>query len=311
MERIKRRRTRLDWSEWYSLARAYKESYGDLLVPHAYESPGGYKLGRWIERQRAKYNETPSMQHRLNRNQISQLEQIGMVWKLESRFAWTEWILEAEKYLCKFGNLEIPHNYKQGEYHLGNWIAEQRKNYMAGRLTEKQIADLDALGMVWNIATPRRAWSDWYEDAKEYYETHGNLLVKLDYCTEAGNRLGVWIFSQRERYRGKKGKAGLNPNQISLLNQLDMVWDLDDSRDDGWERMYGWVAEYREKYGKLPLWPKGQTAPDGRKLDSWIVTQRMNLSSGKTSPERAERLAALGIVMPKKRVDTIQNEMAG
>ena len=53
---MKRRKKRRDWNDWLESAKSYHEEFGDLLVPSRYITPDGYKLGRWIERQRAIYN---------------------------------------------------------------------------------------------------------------------------------------------------------------------------------------------------------------------------------------------------------------
>ena len=74
----------MDWEDWYLLAARYYEEHRDLLVPRDYVCPAGEKLGRWIERQRAKYNRVPSVVGNLDGVQINYLNQIGMVWKLET-----------------------------------------------------------------------------------------------------------------------------------------------------------------------------------------------------------------------------------
>lgn len=280
-----------DWYDWLETAKAYRREHGDLLVPSRYETAEGYKLGRWIERQRALYNGNTTKTGSLCLDQIIALEAIGMVWKLESRYKWDVWLALCDEYLAENGNLLVPKNYVYNGICLGNWIIEQRKKYDSGVLSEKQIDDLNKRKMVWSLSR-RRAWNDWYADAKKYYEANGNLLVPLKYVTEEGELLGQWIFSQRDH---RKGRNNYPQDRIRLLNEIGMVWNLKDVRDAEWEQMYRWVKAYRDKHGKLPLWPRKQLAPDGRTMDGWIDVQRTGLSKNKVSDERKEKLSAIGI----------------
>ena len=181
-------------------------------------------------------------------------------------------------------------------YPLGNWVNKQRVLHANGKLSVQQIADLNARGMVWSVRPPRRTWDDWFQDAQRYYAAHGDLMVSPDYCTEAGHRLGLWVYQQRDLYMDRKANRTLSPERAARLEGIGMVWEPEKQKAEAWERMYGWIADYRRDNGKLPLWPRGQKAPDGRSMSGWIATQRTALAQGSVSPERAARLADIGIV---------------
>lgn len=290
----------MSWDEWYRLARAYRDAHGDLLVPKDYVCPGGQKLGRWIERQRAKYNGVESVPGHLDRTQVALLNRLGMVWKLEHRHAWGDWLEQLDWYREKYGNLEVPYDFARGDYHLGNWVKMQRKSYASGQLTEGEIADLEARGMTWSLRTRPRAWEDWYADAAAYYAAHGDLMVPPDYRTDEGRLLGVWIYRQRDVYMGRKAGLRLTPGQAERLEAIGMVWNPQQAQAEAWERMYQWVSQYRAETGKLPVWPRTLRAPDGRSMLGWINTQRAQLAAGKVSPSRREKLAQLGITAQEK-----------
>lgn len=298
-------RRQLSWDAWYALASAYREAHGDLLVPRDYVSPGGQKLGRWIERQRAKYNGVPSVRGQLDATQIALLNRIDMAWKLESRHPWADWLRELDRYRARFGDLDIPCDFEHGDYHLGNWIKEQRKNRLAGLLTEGEIADLDARGMLWSAKTRPRSWEDWYRDAEAYYRKNGNLMVPLDYRTEAGHRLGIWISGQRETFLGRRQARPLTPDQVERLDAIHMVWRPASAQLEAWDQMYLWVAQYLDQNGRLPLWPRDLRAPDGRSMWGWIRTQRTQLAQGRVAPARADKLAMIGI-RPAARKAAVQ-----
>lgn len=283
---------RLEWEQWLSLAVEYSHCNGDLLVPRSYVTSDGYRLGRWIERQRAMYNGVISST--LSEERIVALEAYGMVWKLEYRNPWDCWMEQVKLYRAEHGDLSVPKDYEMGVYRLGNWIAEQRKKYDKGLLTEEQIAALETCGMIWREGE-RRPWKDWYQDAVEYYNTFGNLLVPVAYVTKQGRPLGQWIAIQREKKTETSNRVSLTREQSELLDRIGMVWNLQDIRDDRWNRMYQWVSEYKAQNGKLPLWPRNLKTPDGRSMPYWIGVQRTRLSKRKCTKKQAKRLAALGI----------------
>lgn len=288
MSRIYSRQT---WDEWYLCAKNYFEEYGDLLVPYNYITADGYRLGRWIERQRARYNGV--LANPVDLDEQAALEKIGMVWKLENRLAWDEWIFIAGEYYNEYGNLEVHKDYMAHGYRLGNWIREQRKKLKSGKLTEKQIRDLDRYGMIWSCYE-RRDWNDWYALAAEYFQQNGNLLVPLTYKTKRGERLGLWVFVQRERYNGNGERKPLNMAQIQALDRLSMIWKLDNVRAEKWDAMYQWVSDYKRENDRLPL-RRDLKAPDGRSMGNWISVQRTALRKGKIPAAKAKRLEALEI----------------
>ncbi|MCA5959408.1 helicase associated domain-containing protein [Blautia sp. RD014234] len=114
------------WDEWYGCAKAYYEEKGNLLVPGRYKTMDGYSLGRWIERQRARYNGLHD--NMIHTDEVIALEKIGMVWKLENRLSWEQWIYMAENYYLQYGNLEVHTAFTVDGYRLGYWVREQRKS---------------------------------------------------------------------------------------------------------------------------------------------------------------------------------------
>lgn len=294
----KTRKTR-DWYDWLETAKEYRQTYGDLLVPSRYVTPEGYKLGRWIERQRAVYNGNTKIKGGLCLDQIAALNAIGMVWKLESRYPWESWLDLCDGYVRENGNLLVPKECVFNNARLGYWIGEQRKKYAEGKLTEQQINDLNERKMVWSLSR-RRAWEDWFADARRYYDSHGNLLVPLKHVTEDGELLGQWIFCQRDH---RSRRESYPEAYIQQLDSIGMVWDLEDVRNAEWEQMYGWVKDYLNQHGRLPLWPRKQYAPDGRTMDGWINVQRTRLSKNKVSAVQKKRLNEIGIYPFGQKLD--------
>ena len=290
-----RKRAVMDWEDWYLLAAGYFGRHGDLLIPRDYVCPTGEKLGRWIERQRAKYNRVPTISGHLDEWQVECLERIGMVWKLETRRDWDTWLEMLDRYAAEHGDIDVPHSYTVNGSGLGDWLVKQRLRYAAGELAPWAIDELEARGVNWSLRTRPRTWDEWFADAEAYYRAHGDLMVRLDDLTPDGRKLGYWIYRQRDIYMGRKKGLRLTEEQIKRLSGIGMVWDPLTTRADGWEQMYRWVAAYKDAHRKLPVWPRDLKAPDGRSMSGWIRTQRQQLSAGRVPAERAERLAEIGI----------------
>lgn len=63
-------------------------------------------------------------------------------------------------------------------------------------------------------------WAKQYEDAKRYYESHGDLNIPTKYINEDGIKLGSWVPEQRKIF-----KLGIfNADRIRRLNEIGMVW---------------------------------------------------------------------------------------
>lgn len=67
------------WLESYEMLKLYREEYGNVLVPQAYEVDD-YKLGIWVSNQRS---------GELNEKQVELLDEIGFVWDVQD-YAWND-----------------------------------------------------------------------------------------------------------------------------------------------------------------------------------------------------------------------------
>ena len=108
-------------------------------------------------------------------------------------------------------------------HHLIQYAMVLSMYYPVQHLAEKQIRDLERFGMTWGFYE-RKVWEDWFRLAEMYYQKYGNLLVPASYQTAGGDRLGSWIFVQRERYRGVNGRRPLSREQVKALEGISMVW---------------------------------------------------------------------------------------
>ena len=239
------------WEEGYSYAKMYFDEFHNLLVSQkcVYR---GFKLGRWINKQRVN-----KMRNRNTSDRISKLEAIGMVWDSKVA-AWEEGFRQAQEYFYENGNLLVHKGYKtRGGYSLGAWIATQRLLKKQEKLFDVQsrIDRLDTIGMVWNVKDA--IWQHKYNIAKSYFEEHNNLLVPQE-CEYKNFKLGEWISSLR-------CSKTLSKEKIEQLNSIGMVWNMDDY---SWEKHYSILCEYYNEFHTINV-PRNTVYKDVS-IGTWI-----------------------------------------
>ena len=193
----------------YAYAKDYYKKNGHLNVPSNFQHESGFWLGFWIGKTREKQNE-------LTAEQIQKLDEIGFVWDLSDNF--DERFVIAERYYIEHGFLPLEPKQCQtpDELHICQWLRRQLLKRNAGKLEQKNIDRLTAIGMDWQNSR-ERAWNRGYTKAKEYHEANGNLNVVVGYVCEDGYPLGEWLHSQRTH------RKRLPEDRLKLLVKLGMV----------------------------------------------------------------------------------------
>ena len=210
------------WETRYKLAAEYFAEHGNLRVPSQYKADGVW-LNKWLNEQR-QIHLGKRKGKRLSEEQICRLESVGMTWDVRDSQAWREQMDEASAFYKDNGNLDVPMGYvSPNGKRLDLWISRQRKQRQNGNLTTEQIADLDALGMVWTVAD---SWVVGYEYAKAFFDAKGHLAVPANYRCEDGYLLGRWIANQRSAYKGLGHHRKLSKERIHRLEAIGMVWQI-------------------------------------------------------------------------------------
>ena len=84
--------------------------------------------------------------------------------------------------------------------------------------------------MYWGNRNDRQ-WNEGYQEAKRYFEAHGDLKVPVDYVSPGGYALGKWVKRQRyTRHNPEKSRAVLTEERIAKLDEIGMRWEKADSR---------------------------------------------------------------------------------
>ena len=213
-------RNEIAWQRRLESAQKYHETHGNLMVPGKYTDPDGYPLGQWIIKTRQQ-----KLNGRLKEERIAQLDEIGMVWNIFDA-KWEKAYALAAAYYEENGNLNIPCSYvtAAGE-RLGQWVASQQWAYPKGKLTDEQVERLNRIGMYWGNRNDRQ-WNEGYQEAKRYFDAHGNLNVPAEYVSPNGYNLGNWVKRQRyTRQNPEKSCAVLTEERIAKLDEIGMRWE--------------------------------------------------------------------------------------
>lgn len=269
----------------YEKLKEYKKEYGNINVPISFKTDDGILLGHWLSNIRSSFKKPSLNNIRLNSNKIKLLEELGIDWApVESQ--WNNIYELAKQYYRENGNLLIPDKYITSDgTKLGRWIGTQRHNYREGILSEDKIESLEKIGMVWKVYN--YSWIEMYDYALQYYNKNGDLLIQNDYKTKNKVSLGSWIGKQRKNYRDKK----LSDVEIDLLNQIGMVWSLDDYE---WNKIYKLASEYYKENGHLVV-PKDYKTNEGIYLGKWIVKQRKLFGEDVLSDKEISLLNSIGM----------------
>ncbi|MBE6124463.1 MAG: hypothetical protein E7184_02895 [Erysipelotrichaceae bacterium] len=258
------------WMQKYELAKRYYEYYGNLKVPYSFRTKDGihfneegYKLGRWIRKQREAYRDkekgVPS-DYAITLPQIDMLNSIGMIWRLKEANEWTQnpdkWALKyqlCQSYYDKYGHLYMNKGFKtkdgvnydsKGE-NLFTWLETQKKihrKYPEGgktlpleyiQLLEKLDIDWDKTELDTASLYNLKQWQHKYELASAYFKEFGDLNIPNNFKTkdgvnydEDGINLGSWVKIQRNRERGTtKSLKPLSVKEKEKLEKIGMIWD--------------------------------------------------------------------------------------
>ena len=165
-------------------------------------------------------------------------------------------------------------------------------------------------------------WMDKYELAKAYYEHNNNLEIPLSFKTnngyeydENGIKLGAWINTQRNAYKGR-GNFKITEEQIRLLEEIGMIFDVYGAK---WKEKYELAKAYYEHNNNLEI-PKGfrtnngyEYDQNGINLNTWVKNQRRSYSGGegnsKITEEKIRLLEEIGIIwFSQNKDDKLQLE---
>jgi superfamily II DNA or RNA helicase len=200
---------------------------------------------------------------------------------------WEEAVGAAQAFYAAKGHLNVPPRFVTANgFNLGMWITNRRQDRKRGRLSDARIAELDALGMVWEAHDEK--WRRGLEAARSFQEANGHLRVRLGFATDGGFRLGAWISNARTLR--KNGELSIE--RIASLDALGMAWE---PHALSWQRGLAALRAFRTSHGHMRMSLEFVTA-DGLRLGAWLDHQRQAQRRGALTAERIAELDRLGMV---------------
>jgi len=207
----------------------------------------------------------------------------------ESLFSsWDTYFGKLRAFNERFGHCNVEAQWGE-DGSLGSWVSAQRTRRTKGTLSEQQIARLEDLGFVWkwNKLKAETTWMLWYRELESYWCEHGDSNIPR---THPNTKLASWVWIQRQRRRGTSSKAGdtMTPEQVSLLDKLNFLWDV---RDDKWAENIRNLKLFKEQHGHCEV---DLIESDGDAFCRWFVNQRSLGAAGNMDATRLAQLNDLG-----------------
>ncbi|MEI8082344.1 MAG: Helicase associated domain protein, partial [Actinomycetes bacterium] len=259
------------WEEGFSKLSQYVESFGNARVPASYELDG-YKLGRWVVKQRSNRTNDQIKPERQKR-----LEALpGWTW---DRFSdqWEENFERLSRYVQSNGNANLSRSVKFEGFELGQWVNSLRSN----RPDPEKCRRLESLpGWTWNSVADK--WETGFSNLLRYVAAQGHSRVPKDFKLDT-YPLGSWVANQRTAY----ARGDLDESRVSRLEGVEgWVWN---STIAGWEIAFQHLCDFVKQHGHARVSSKYKN--DAFTLGSWVVKQRAKRQ--KLTLEQQQRLEAL------------------
>ncbi|EKX48482.1 hypothetical protein GUITHDRAFT_105629 [Guillardia theta CCMP2712] len=216
---------RSQWEKRYLELIAFRDRYG-----HCSPSQLGHfrKLGVWVAVQRVK-----SRKGQLRESRKQKLDAIGFRWELHTD--WETRVFQLRTFREKHGHCNVPQQLRDDndcdiDRSLGTWVTMQRMKRRAGKLTQDQIDELDALGFRWGIHTD---WELRFQELLSFRHQHGHCNVPQKYKDNPS--LGAWVAQQRRRFK----HMTLTWDKVKRMEKAGIEWQLRRGRHANG----GWIGE--------------------------------------------------------------------
>lgn len=194
------------WARRFSELRAYKQRFGDCLVPKGWkENP---ELGDWVSTQRTN-------QAKISAPRRKKLSSLGFIWRLipmSPRKTWEQRFRELQDFKKRFGHCDVPLKWSENPP-LAYWVQRQRSRDKK-RLSRVQFDRLNRLGLLWTVRETR--WDRMFKELSRFHGATGHSNVPRDW--QQNPELGSWTL--RQRYR----KETLSSERIRKLDAVGFRW---------------------------------------------------------------------------------------
>lgn len=272
------------WETGLDLLAEYVQAAGSAEIRVDYETPEGFRLGRWVNTQRVWRRSG-----RLTQDRIDRLDALGVVWEpmsqaqLQREQRDTNMVAWLTAFVATNGHSDAPSELILSDgTKVGAWVRLIRREYVTGRIRPDLEASLLQLGF--DFAPNRAKFSRGLAALQHYLEVHGSIHVPRNHVTDDGFKLGTWFAQVKTKLR----RGGLQEEHANALRAFGIDGGHD-PREESWQRhldaFRAWVAVQGH-----PRVPKEEQTADGTRLGQWLGVQRNWFAQGRLKEGRKQLL---------------------
>lgn len=209
------------------------------------------------------------------------LREVNELSKISSWKSFKELLIEFKN---ENGHCDVPTSHK-----LYKRCLNLKKRYEKGVLEEYQYNELTELGFNWEFSIYNdELWELMFKMLKEFVAIHGHANVPRSY---KNTQLATWVHTQR------KNKDTMPKERKEKLLSVGFEFTLAKKRnDERWELMFKKLLEFKKEFGHTRV----SSRYKDKELANWVNSQKKAYKAGKMTPERYERLVAIGFEFPER-----------
>ena len=284
------------WEERFAELCAYKERFGNTLVPVKWkENP---LLGGWVSAQRYKGN-----QGKLNKEYENRLNSIGFEWKAPNFFPpvknLSRRIADIIAYKAEHGHLTVSQTDKNYPG-LASWMGEQRRRFKRGTISAEVKQKLEEIQFPWDFTRPNtdKQWFEMFERFKIHASANGTSTARI--VDEETAKLNRWVLTQR---RAKKS-GRLSDERFHLLDGAGFIWQINKSKpapklppdvykpiSRTWSEMFSELQDFFKLQGHSNVPADWQANPE---LARWVYHQREDKRQNRLTPDQVQQMDGIG-----------------
>jgi superfamily II DNA or RNA helicase len=265
------------WREATGRLDAFVSREGHARVPRAHVE-GGFRLGAWVNKQRAEHR-----QGRISQDRAAFLDGVpGWTWE-PTEEAWQVGLATLRRFIEREGHARVPNVHVEDGFKLGAWVSGWRSDRRAGRLDPARKAALDAL--------PGWTWDPVEDDSRKgmamlgrYAAREGNVRVPARH-KESGFPLGSWVSNRRQLRR-----RGLITAECQRELEAFPGWTWDPFEDD-WRAGMAALRSFAAHRGTARV--PADHVEQGFALGAWVAKARTEQRRGHLALERMTAVEAL------------------
>jgi hypothetical protein len=274
---IRMQRKRVSWEGVFAALMKFNTREGHCRVPFEH-TEDGYKLGKWVNKQRSKRDMPADRRQRLDAIGFAPAKHI------ERALPWDECYGLLLQFKAREGHCRVPVLHVEGTFKLGQWARAQRRYKDTMRAERRQR--LDQIGFVWDPL--EETWEEGFAALKKFKAREGHCRVPKSH-TEGSFRLGQWVGVQRSN------RDTMPAERKRRLDEIGFFWDPYES---AWEEGFAALMTFKAREGHCRM-PTSQIE-GSCKLGQWVRRQRENRD---TMPaDLRQRVDEIGFVWRSERV---------